>query len=280
VNMLLLCLAVAGLSSGPALELGPQAAGYAGAGPTDVEDTLHYDAEPDRGASINGTYEYAGGVRHTAPESLLVKAILFYLTEPANMATVYVRDAGSSTQPGPILDSFRTNSGGNLVWKRAELAVPRQVPAGRDFWTCVKVQHASGMHPLTLDLGPMVPERGGFIQLPMIGQTWYQLTEPPFWTDRNWNIRAVVEYTATGMEEAMNGERGTMNAGPTIVRGVVRLSSDECRMSSAELLDAAGRRVMALRPGPNNVRHLAPGVYFVRAAGEKPMANRKVTIQK
>jgi len=34
-------------------------------------------------------------------------------------------------------------------------------------------------------------------------------------------------------------------------------------MSRAVLLDAAGRKVVELRAGPNDVRHLAPGVYFV-----------------
>ena len=29
------------------------------------------------------------------------------------------------------------------------------------------------------------------------------------------------------------------------------------------LLDVSGRRVLALSPGPNDVSHLSPGVYFV-----------------
>jgi hypothetical protein len=32
----------------------------------------------------------------------------------------------------------------------------------------------------------------------------------------------------------------------------------------AELLDISGRKVADLRPGANDVRALAPGVYFVR----------------
>jgi hypothetical protein len=35
-------------------------------------------------------------------------------------------------------------------------------------------------------------------------------------------------------------------------------------MSRAALLDAAGRKVMDLAPGDNDVSRLAPGVYFVR----------------
>jgi hypothetical protein len=47
------------------------------------------------------------------------------------------------------------------------------------------------------------------------------------------------------------------------------------------LLDATGRKVMALRPGPNDVRHLPAGVYFLRMAnGEGRMANTKVVIQR
>jgi len=34
-------------------------------------------------------------------------------------------------------------------------------------------------------------------------------------------------------------------------------------MSRAILFDAAGRKVMDLVPGPNDVSRLAPGVYFV-----------------
>jgi len=34
-------------------------------------------------------------------------------------------------------------------------------------------------------------------------------------------------------------------------------------MSRAALLDAAGRRVLELRTGANDVRALSPGVYFV-----------------
>ena len=41
-------------------------------------------------------------------------------------------------------------------------------------------------------------------------------------------------------------------------------------MSRAVLLDATGRKVMKLQAGPNDVRHLAPGVYFVRSTSDAP----------
>ncbi len=51
----------------------------------------------------------------------------------------------------------------------------------------------------------------------------------------------------------------------TIVRGVLMMDDRGPKAGGrAELLDAAGRKVMDLQPGANDVRTLAPGVYFVR----------------
>lgn len=51
---------------------------------------------------------------------------------------------------------------------------------------------------------------------------------------------------------------------------------------TADLLDATGRRATALGPGPNDIRRLSPGVYFVReqpqASSAKPQAIRKVVL--
>jgi len=58
----------------------------------------------------------------------------------------------------------------------------------------------------------------------------------------------------------------TRPRGATIARGVLRVGSpptaDGSRLE-AGLYDANGRRVMNLVPGQNDIRHLAPGVYFV-----------------
>jgi hypothetical protein len=42
------------------------------------------------------------------------------------------------------------------------------------------------------------------------------------------------------------------------------------------LLDISGRKVLDLSPGENDVRHLAPGVYFIREAQARSV--RKVVI--
>jgi hypothetical protein len=78
----------------------------------------------------------------------------------------------------------------------------------------------------------------------------------------------VIEFYGGGVEETMNDERGTMNVGPTVVRGVLFLPTAPSRKPQAAswLMDVSGRQVMALRPGPNDVGRLSPGVYFVRLA--------------
>jgi hypothetical protein len=50
---------------------------------------------------------------------------------------------------------------------------------------------------------------------------------------------------------------------PTIVRNVLFLPPSLLTPHSS-LLSAAGRKVLALRPGANELRSLAAGVYFVR----------------
>jgi aminopeptidase N len=70
----------------------------------------------------------------------------------------------------------------------------------------------------------------------------------------------------TGIEEMPNASLRATNVGPTIVRGVLNLQSAICNLQSAiVLMDASGRKVLALRTGPNDVSHLAPGVYFVHS---------------
>ncbi len=67
------------------------------------------------------------------------------------------------------------------------------------------------------------------------------------------------------------GDRSVGSPGvPTVVRGVLRLETSTSASSSLSwLLDAAGRRVMDLHAGANDVSGLNPGVYFVRAVSRK-----------
>jgi hypothetical protein len=81
-------------------------------------------------------------------------------------------------------------------------------------------------------------------------------------------------------EETMNDQRGTMNAGPTIVRGCLLLpqSPTSSPQSLACLLDISGRKVLDLQAGANDVRSFAPGVYFIREAKAGAQTTRKVVL--
>jgi hypothetical protein len=71
----------------------------------------------------------------------------------------------------------------------------------------------------------------------------------------------------TAVEEPPRAAVQAPNHWPTIARGVLFLmGASTHKPQAACLLDIAGRRVRDLHPGPNDVRSLAPGVYFVRQA--------------
>lgn len=79
-----------------------------------------------------------------------------------------------------------------------------------------------------------------------------------------------------GVTETMNDGRRTMNAGSTIVRGMLIL---ERGTSPSWLHDAMGRKVLELQPGENDVSRLAPGVYFVTDIGaQNAVPSRKVIV--
>jgi hypothetical protein len=86
----------------------------------------------------------------------------------------------------------------------------------------------------------------------------------------------------SGIEENPGPQASSYKPEPTVVRGVLRLPVSLFTLHSS-LFAMNGRKVMALRPGANDVTRLAPGVYFMRAepvaAGPRPSAVRKVVIQ-
>lgn len=271
------------------LELGPQARSVTLPGSADVEDTLHWDAEPDRGFNINGTYSYGCAQRYTETAQVTVKAILYYLTGSADDVFVYVAGESTEATPGEKLDTTRANGQGGGVWKRANMPHPPTIEPNTDFWACVIIRrHPSGQYPLTLDLGPIVPWRGGYITWPPGGPDWYQLTDPPFWTDRNVNIRAIVERGGTGVEEELvpTGRPGLLCVLPTVSSGLVSVSYRGTGPASVTVSDAAGRRVLhhlitpsPHRPIPLDLRGIAAGVYLVTASGGAGSAYARVVVK-
>jgi YVTN family beta-propeller protein len=99
------------------------------------------------------------------------------------------------------------------------------------------------------------------------------------------SLSVIRDTVRVGVEEGLKDEDGRVNVGPTVVRGLLFLDGDCPRTGTvpkAALLDISGRKVLDLNPGANDVRRLAPGVYFVREertqAQAQAQAVRKVVV--
>jgi hypothetical protein len=120
--------------------------------------------------------------------------------------------------------------------------------------------------------------RGNGSQIFLVYQGWAgTVGNKTYNTDRIWGKMN----PAPGLQEAMDGERGTAKPGPTIVRGVLVLGAVGRRQNAGDraiLLDAAGRKVMDLQSGANDVSGLAPGVYFCTLDDGPAKTVRKVVL--
>ena len=94
-------------------------------------------------------------------------------------------------------------------------------------------------------------------------------------------LRHAVRLTRPGIEAGEWREAKAARGTPTIVRRSLRMEDRGLRTEDrAELLDAAGRKVVKLHTGANDVSRLSPGVYFVREVQTQAQAQavRKVII--
>jgi len=138
-----------------------------------------------------------------------------------------------------------------------------------------------------IDVTPLASSLAWHTYLPMVsmapGAGGQALCAYPCWTDeyqgRTYNTNRI-----WGRIGALSGiQEGAVRliscSGGTIVRGVLLVPGNRRPGTEdrAALLDIAGRKVMKLHPGPNDVSKLAPGVYLVRS---EPSAVTKVVIQR
>jgi hypothetical protein len=108
-----------------------------------------------------------------------------------------------------------------------------------------------------------------------------------YWNDQ-YDPQAVIatidRLLGSGAEEAETHDAPRPTHDATIVHGVLSVPASGLTPDiSRVLLDAAGRRVLDLRTGGNDVSRLAPGVYFVSDQGAGVGGRgevRKVVIQR
>jgi hypothetical protein len=81
-----------------------------------------------------------------------------------------------------------------------------------------------------------------------------------------------------GIAERRTPDASRASTSATVIRGSLNLTSAISNPTSdIVLLDVSGRRVLSLGAGPNDVSHLAPGVYFVRETSRTANATPRLT---
>jgi hypothetical protein len=67
---------------------------------------------------------------------------------------------------------------------------------------------------------------------------------------------------------------------PTILGDVLPVPRTLGPSNPWTLFSISGRKVMVLQPGLNDIRHLAPGVYFVRGEGPRSQGSEGPSVRK
>jgi hypothetical protein len=123
-------------------------------------------------------------------------------------------------------------------------------------------------------VNPVLASGGGSKMLLAYSGWTGVVDDVPYNGPRIWATLSPVD----AMEEEQSAAAPAARPAATIVRNVLFLPVASGSEATGWLLDAAGRKVMELRPGANDVRSLAPGVYFLR--GPQAVTVHKVIVTK
>ncbi len=141
-------------------------------------------------------------------------------------------------------------------------------PDGVVFDTGAVLKQEGDQSHLALACGPDT-------ELLLVYQGWAGIVDGRmFNTDRIWGaVNPLPGAVEEGRQPVLQDSRPLA----TIVRGLLRVPASSAeRGVPCALLDISGREVMNLQPGANDVRGLAPGVYFVQSS----LDNRQTTVTK
>ncbi|MBN2465513.1 hypothetical protein JXD38_07820 [candidate division WOR-3 bacterium] len=184
----------------------------------------------------------------------------------AESARVYYRDIAvvAITSPPDTVDS------GQAVWPRARvrnngtqdetfLMYFRIPDEGYDHWSMAR-RLPPGQETL-VTFTPWTPK------LPGYHYYYGQLVASDMDPSNDVLDGDVFVRIGAGVEESPQPQAASSKQLPSVVRGVLFLPVSPFTLHYS-LFDMTGRRVMSLAPGPNDVRHLSPGVYFLREQPE------------
>ncbi len=177
------------------------------------DETLHFDGVPYTGVGLTNGGTFYAAARFTPVTACTLKSVLFYQWNLSSNDYIFIFGEDSDTTPGPVLESIPYSGTDTMRWKQIALPVPLVIPAGTDFWVCVRLTHTAGRYPMGCDAGPMVRNRGGFLSTNRV--RWQQLADVGL--DYNWNIRAVVS-RIPGLAHDV-GVSKIVSPAPTIGRG-------------------------------------------------------------
>ncbi len=111
-----------------------------------------------------------------------------------NGVAIRVWEGGSKTGPGALILTQTLTGYQENVWKEWELTTPITVKPGLEYWVGCGINHNAGARPATADIGPMIPDKGGWFSTNG-GISWGQL-KANAGIDRNWHIQAKVKMTS------------------------------------------------------------------------------------
>ncbi len=151
-------------------------------------DTLHVDMEAFNnavGLTNGGTFYTAA--RLTAAAACTVKTVIFYKWDVSTDNYLFVWAAGTSTNPGAVIESVPYSGATTMAW--VSITLPVQVPlaANEDIWVGPRMSHSANTFPLGTDDGPYVATRGDWINYQ---GSWEELG--PLGLSYNWHIRAIL----------------------------------------------------------------------------------------
>jgi hypothetical protein len=202
---------------------------------TRQEDTIRYcdlTTYNAIGLTSGGTFEY--GIRLTIDELAAyagdnLSAIVWNSydgSSPTGVVKVY--DAGSSTQPGPVLSQDSYTGASSAGWYRIDLTTPVTINGSTDLWCTVEVTHPASTYPASVDAGPYIDEKSQWI---LYQGTWYELRDlnPAFvW---NWQVMAIVtsggvQHHDVGCQGVVSPPSGSVTPGNYDVTGRIRNFGD------------------------------------------------------